>query len=426
MKLWEKGIAVNETIDHFTAGKDRVLDERLAKYDIRGSIAHAKMLRKVGLITSKEERLLCHTLSDLLLEVKDSSFKIPQDFEDIHTYVEHRLTVELGDLGKKIHTARSRNDQVLVDLHMYLKDEIDTIQDQVRQLGLILLDLARQYNKVPLPGYTHFQIAMPSSFGLWFSAYAELLADDLDMLHTAYKIVDQNPLGSAAGYGTSFPIDRKYTTDLLGFKTMKYNSVAAQMSRGKMEQRVGFGLSSVASTLSKLSMDVVLYLSQNFGFIKFPDHLTTGSSIMPHKKNPDAFELVRAKCNKVQCLPIEIQSIAGNLPSGYHRDFQVLKGVIFDGIDDLKDCLRMLLYMLPEIKVNEQILSEDKYHHLFTVDSVAQQVAKGVPFRDAYKEVAQSIEDGTYQTPGDIQYSHHGSMGNLCLTDIRKKLFRNK
>ncbi|MFQ5446702.1 MAG: argininosuccinate lyase [Saprospiraceae bacterium] len=424
MKLWNKGKPSPEAVDTFTAGKDRVLDNRLAKYDITGSIAHAKMLAAVGILTDAEAGKLTVELKSILQKAESGSFTIPAEFEDIHSCLEFLLTERLGNLGKKIHTGRSRNDQVLLDLHLYLKEELKAIEQQIVELFELLMELAERHQNDLLPGYTHLQIAMPSSFGLWFSAYAELLLDDLVWLDAAFKIADQNPLGSAAGYGSSFPLNRKLTTELLGFSTLKYNSIAAQLSRGRLEKGVAVAVSSVAGTLAKLSMDVVLYTSQNFGFISFPDELTTGSSIMPHKKNPDVFELIRAKCNKIQALPSEISLILSNLPSGYHRDFQLLKESLFTSVDDTKDCLRMSVFMLRNIRVNPDILTDEKYKYLYSVEVVAKLVQEGKSFREAYREVGASIDKGIFETPGNVRYTHEGSIGNLCLDEIRAKLKR--
>ena len=353
MKLWEKGIATDKQIEHFTVGNDRELDLVLAKYDALGSIAHAKMLGQIGLLTAEETTSLVTALEEIIKEVEAGKFEIENSFEDVHTKIEYLLTIKLGDAGKKIHTARSRNDQVLVDVHLYLKDVVKELKEQVKVLFDLLMESADKHQNVLLPGYTHLQIAMPSSFGMWFSAYAESLIDDITMLNAALKVVDQNPLGSAAGYGSSFPINRTFTTQELQFETLKFNAVAAQMSRGKAEKTVAFAMSSVAATLAKFSMDVCLYMSQNFDFISLPSHLTTGSSIMPHKKNPDVFELIRGKCNKIQALPYEITLITNNLPSGYHRDLQLLKEGLFPAIQNLKACLDIAIFAIKDITVKE-------------------------------------------------------------------------
>lgn len=422
MKLWEKGIPTDKQVDHFTVGNDRELDTVLAKYDVLGSLAQAKMLYKVGLITEQEKTDLINALQEILHEIEKGNFYIEDDFEDVHSKVEYLLTEKIGDAGKKIHTARSRNDQVLVDMHLYLKDELIEIKNQIKQLFDLLIESAEKYKDILLPGYTHFQIAMPSSFGMWFSAYAESLVDDVTVLNAALQIVDQNPLGSAAGYGSSFPIDRTFTTQELGFKTLKYNSVAAQMSRGKSEKTTAFALSSAAGTLSKLSMDITLYMSQNFNFATLPSHLTTGSSIMPHKKNPDVFELIRGKCNKIQALPYELTLITNNLPSGYHRDLQLLKEGMIPAIQTMKACLDMAHYSLKDIQVRDNILDDKKYDYLFTVDALNELVTQGIPFRDAYKIIGEQVENGTFTSPKKTTHTHEGSINNLCLEEIKKKM----
>jgi argininosuccinate lyase len=422
MKLWEKGIPTDKKTDLFTVGNDRELDLVLAEYDVIGSIAQAKMLAKVGLLTEAEGADLVTALQEILTDIQAGNFTIEDSFEDVHSKVEYLLIEKLGDTGKKIHTARSRNDQVLTDVHLYLKAEILTIKAQVKELFDLLITLSKQYQNVLLPGYTHFQVAMPSSFGMWFSAYAETLIDDVTMLNAALTVADQNPLGSAAGYGSSFPVDRSFTTREMGFKTLKYNSVAAQMSRGKVEKITAFAMASVAGTLSKLAMDITLYLSQNFSFIALPQHLTTGSSIMPHKKNPDIFELIRGKCNKIQALPYEITLITNNLPSGYHREFQLLKEGLFPALQSLKACLEMAQYSIREIKVNESILDDKKYDYLFTVDALNELVTSGIPFRDAYKIVGEQVDNGTFVSPKATKHTHEGSINNLCLDEIVAKM----
>tara|TARA_R100001369_G_scaffold92766_1_gene139693 strand:- start:2066 stop:3346 length:1281 start_codon:yes stop_codon:yes gene_type:complete len=422
MKLWDKGFSTDKKIDHFTVGNDRELDLLLAKYDVIASKAHAKMLGKIGLLTLKETDSLVHELDNIAKTIENGTFTIEDSFEDMHSKIEFLLTLRLGDAGKKIHTARSRNDQVLVAMHLYLKNELTEIKDQTKDLFHLLLNLADKHKKVMLPGYTHLQVAMPSSFGLWFSAYAESLVDDLYFVDAAYKVADQNPLGSAAGYGSSFPIDRSFTTEEMGFETMKYNVVAAQMGRGKVEKAAAFGMSSIAATLSKMAMDICLYMSQNFNFVSFPDELTTGSSIMPHKKNPDVFELVRGKCNRLQTVPNQLILITNNLPSGYHRDLQLVKEVIVPAIQDLKACLEIMTFSLKEIRVNENILDDPKYDYLFSVDTLNELVLSGMPFRDAYKKMGKEINEGTFTPKRDIRHSHEGSFGNLCLAEIRKKM----
>ena len=422
MKLWDKGFSTDKKIDMFTVGNDRELDLILAKYDVIGSLAHANMLHSIGILSDEEIKSLRKELNNILIAIEDGEFTIEDSFEDVHSKVEFLLTEKLGDTGKKIHTARSRNDQVLVDMHLYLRDEIVTIKQQIKELFDLLIAKATQYEKVLLPGYTHFQVAMPSSFGLWFSAYAESFIDDVYMLNAAYKIVNQNPLGSAAGYGSSFPIDRDKTTELLNFETLKYNVVAAQMSRGKTEKAVAYGLSAVAGTLSKLAMDICLYMSQNFNFVSFPDELTTGSSIMPHKKNPDVFELIRGKCNALQALPYELTLITNNLPSGYHRDLQLLKEGLLPAIQTVKSCLEMTTFSLKDIKVNDQILNDPKYDYLFTVEEVNKLVQQGIAFRDAYKIVGEKVEKETFVPNKNVNHTHKGSIGNLCLEDIVSKM----
>ena len=424
MKLWDKGFSTDQKIDHFTVGNDRELDLLLAKYDVIASKAHAKMLGKIGLLTNDETNALVKELDNIALTIEEGSFTIEDTFEDMHSKIEFILIEKLGDTGKMIHTARSRNDQVLVAMHLYLKNELMEIKSETVTLFDLLMDLAEEHKEVLLPGYTHLQIAMPSSFGLWFSAYAESLIDDLYFIDAAFKVADQNPLGSAAGYGSSFPLDRSFTTKEMGFETLKYNVVAAQMGRGKVEKATAFGMSSIAGTLSKMAMDICLYMNQNFNFISFPDELTTGSSIMPHKKNPDVFELVRAKCNKLQAVPNQLTLITNNLPSGYHRDLQLVKEVIIPAIQDLKACLEILTFSLKEIKVNQNILEDPKYDYLFSVDTLNELVQNGMPFRDAYKKMGMEINEGTFTPKRDIKHTHEGSLGNLCLDEIREKMKR--
>ena len=422
MKLWQKGAAAHERVDHFTVGKDREYDLVLAEYDCQASIAHAKMLAKIGLISENEAALLVTELSEIQQQAKEGRFNIEKEFEDMHSKIEHILIERLGDVGKKIHTARSRNDQVLVAMHLYLKHELGEIKSQVTELFELLLTLAEKHQNELLPGYTHLQVAMPSSFGLWFSAYAESLIDDLYFWQSAYKIADQNPLGSAAGYGSAFPIDRAFTTKALDFAQPKVNSVAAQMSRGKLEKSTAMALSSIGSTLAKFSMDVCLYMGQDFNFLSFPDDLTTGSSIMPHKKNPDLFELVRGKCNSLQALPNQLALLTTNLPSGYHRELQLAKGPIIEAIQDLKACLEILLFSLPNIQVSKDITAQAKYDYLFSVDTLNQEVLAGKPFRDAYRELGQAIEAGEYTPNRNLKHTHMGSVGNLGLDQIKAKM----
>jgi argininosuccinate lyase len=424
MKLWEKGLKTNEKIDRFTVGNDRELDLLLAKYDVIASKAHCRMLHSIGLLNEGESRALLTELDTIASTIESGTFTIEDDFEDMHSKIEYLLIKKLGDTGKKIHTARSRNDQVLVALQLYIKEELEVLKGQVLDLFEVLLSLADRHKKVLLPGYTHLQVAMPSSFGLWFSAYAESLVDDMIFIRAAEAIADQNPLGSAAGYGSSFPIDRAMTTKELGFKTLKYNAVAAQMGRGKVELSTARALASVGGTLAKLAMDICLYMNQNFDFISFPDDLTTGSSIMPHKKNPDVFELVRGKCNTIQSLPNQLSVLLTNLPSGYHRDLQLTKNLLIPAMQELKACLDITAFSLKKIRIRENILEDGKYDLLFTVDALNALVKQGMPFRDAYKEVAFQVEEGVFNFPKDAQHTHLGSIGNLCLGEIRAKMER--
>lgn len=413
-KLWEKNVQVDHEVDVFTVGKDREMDLYLAKYDVLGSMAHITMLESIGLLTKEELTLLLAELRDIYRIADRGDFVIEEGIEDVHSQVELMLTRRLGDIGKKIHSGRSRNDQVLLDLKLFTRAQIQEVVEQVSDLFTVLIEQSDRYKEVLLPGYTHLQIAMPSSFGLWFGAYAESLADDLQLMQAAYKICNRNPLGSAAGYGSSFPLNRQLTTDLLGFDSMDYNVVYAQMGRGKMERTVAFALAGIAATLSKLAYDACLFNSQNFGFIKLPDQFTTGSSIMPHKKNPDVFELTRAKCNKLQGLPQQITLICNNLPSGYFRDLQIIKEVFLPSFDELKDGLRMVTYMMREVKVNEHILDDEKYALLFSVEEVNRRVLEGMPFRDAYKQVGLEIEAGRFVPEKQVRHTHEGSIGNLC------------
>ncbi|TYP72171.1 argininosuccinate lyase [Aquimarina intermedia] len=422
MKLWDKGLPTNEKINQFTIGNDRELDLVLAKYDVQATLAHAKMLCKVNLLSDQDLTAITGALQKLSVQIAEGTFVIEEDFEDGHSKIEFELTQTIGEAGKKIHTARSRNDQVLVAMHLYLKDELQQIKTLVKDVSTTLLDLADTHQEVLLPGYTHLQVAMPSSFGLWFSAYAESFVDDLYVVNAALQIVDQNPLGSAAGYGSSFPIDREFTTQELGFETLKYNVVAAQMSRGKSEKSTAFALSSIAGTLSKLAMDVCLYMSQNFNFMSIPSEYTTGSSIMPHKKNPDVFELIRAKCNVIQALPYELTLLTNNLPSGYHRDLQLLKKNLIPAIQDMKASLEMADYALQQVTVNKSILDNSKYEYLFSVDTLNQLVVDGMSFRDAYVKIGKDIEAGTYVPIKDTKHTHIGSINNLGLSHIKAKL----
>lgn len=417
-KLWEKNIQVDQEVETFTVGKDREMDLYLAKYDVLGSMAHITMLESIGLLTKEELTVLLAELKNIYAIADNGQFTIEEGVEDVHSQVELMLTRRLGDTGKKIHSGRSRNDQVLLDLKLFTRAEIQEIVQLTTALSDVLISQSNRYKEVLLPGYTHLQVAMPSSFGLWFGAYAESLADDLQLMLAAYKVCNRNPLGSAAGYGSSFPLKRQMTTDLLGFDSLDYNVVYAQMGRGKMERTVAFAMAGIAATLSKLAFDACMFNSQNFGFIKLPDQFTTGSSIMPHKKNPDVFELTRAKCNKIQGLPQQITLISNNLPSGYFRDLQIIKEIFLPAFDELKDCLTMVTHMMREVKVNEHILDDDKYALLFSVEEVNRLVLEGVPFRDAYKQVGLSIEAGKFIPTKEVNHTHEGSIGNLCNDNI--------
>ena len=419
MKLWEKSTQVNKKIEKFTVGNDRMLDIYLAKYDILGSMAHILMLQSVGLLSSNELDVLLRELKNIYQLAVNDDFIIEEGVEDVHSQVELMLTRKLGDVGKKIHSGRSRNDQVLVDLKLYTRAEIEKTVDAVSALFEVLIEQSEKYKHILLPGYTHLQIAMPSSFGLWFGAYAESLADDLQMLLAAWKITNRNPLGSAAGYGSSFPLNRQMTTDLLGFDTMNYNVVYAQMGRGKMERIVATALAGVAATVSKLAFDACMFTSQNFGFIKLPDEFTTGSSIMPHKKNPDVFELTRAKCNKIQSIPQQISLITTNLPSGYFRDLQIIKEVFLPAFGELRDCLEMAAMMMERVDVKTDILDDPKYDLIFSVEEVNRLAQNGMPFRDAYKKVGLDIEAGNFNPDKNIHHTHEGSIGNLCNDRIK-------
>lgn len=401
-------------------GNDRVLDLQLAAADILGSLAHTRMLHSIGLLDEGDLNAVQQGLKQLYQEVAAGTFTIEEGVEDVHSQVEMLLTKRIGEAGKKIHSGRSRNDQVLVDLKLYFRTEIESMVKRTQALFDQLITLSDRYKEVLMPGYTHLQIAMPSSFGLWFGAYAESLIDDLELLHAAWKVCNKNPLGSAAGYGSSFPLNRQMTTDLLGFDTLNYNVVYAQMGRGKTERILAQGMSALAATLAKLSMDVCLYMNQNFGFISFPDHLTTGSSIMPHKKNPDVFELVRSRCNKIQALPNEIALMTTNLPSGYHRDLQLLKENLFPAFASLNECLEITTFMLENIRIKDNILDDPKYDYLFSVEVVNNEVLKGVPFREAYRNIGLAIEAGTFKPQKEVNHSHEGSIGNLCNAEIRQ------
>jgi len=425
MKLWDKGYTTNNIVDKYTTGKDRILDLKLAKHDVTGSVAHAKMLHSIDILTKEELDSLLLGLSEIQATIDDGTFIIEDTFEDVHSKIEFELVKKIGEAGKKIHTARSRNDQVLVDLHLYTKSEIQEIKEGVKKLFDTLMALSDKHKDVLIPGYTHLQVAMPSSFGLWFASYAECLIDDLILLNAAYKISDQNPLGSAAGYGSSFPINRTMTTELMGFETLKYNVVAAQMSRGRLEKTTAFAMASVSSTLSKLASDVCLYMSQNFNFLGFPKELTTGSSIMPHKQNPDVFELLRAKSNKVQNLPTEIITMTNNLTSGYHRDFQLLKENYMEAIDTLKDNLEVASFMLQHVIVNQDCIDHAIYDYMYSVEEVNKLVMSGMTFRDAYKKLGTEIFAGDFNPDKKVNHSHEGSIGNLCLVEIKNKFEAN-
>ena len=422
MKLWQKNTPAHKKIDHFTVGEDRAYDLHLAAYDCQASIAHAQMLYQIGILTEYETQAIVNVLKELKIQAENSKFVIDDNFEDMHSKIEFVLTEKLGDLGKKIHTARSRNDQVLVAMQLYLKQEISVIKSMTYDFFKLLIKLTKQHKDKLLPGYTHFQVAMPSSFGLWFSAYAESLIDDVTLLNAAKKIVDQNPLGSAAGFGSSFPIDRKSTTKSLNFGDLKYNVIAAQMSRGKAEKTTAFAMASLSANLSKMANDICLYMGQEHNFVSFPDRLTTGSSIMPHKKNPDVFELIRGKSNIIQGLPNQLALLTSNLPSGYHRELQLAKGLIIDGIEDIKACLDIFTFSLKEIQIREDILEDPKYQYVFSVDTLNEWVKEGMPFRDAYKKMGEAINKGNYHPKKTLDHTHLGSLGNLALDEIQTKM----
>lgn len=422
MKLWNKGTSVNSLIENFTVGKDREMDLYLAKFDVLGSIAHAKMLTTIKLLTQAELAELQAELVRIYQIIEKGDFRIEDGVEDVHSQVELMLTRKLGDTGKKIHSGRSRNDQVLLDLKLFTRSEIQKLVESVCELFDKLLTKAITNRDHLMPGYTHLQVAMPSSFGLWFGAYAESLVDDLVLLKAAYQITNQNPLGSAAGYGSSFPLDRQMTTDLLGFDSMNYNVIYAQMGRGKMEKTVAFALSSIAATISKFAFDVCLFMSQNFGFVSLPDELTTGSSIMPHKKNPDVFELVRSHCNKIQAIPYQISLMTNNLPSGYFRDLQILKEVFLPAFQELSDCISIAGFAIDHMTVNTNLMADDRYKYVYSVEDVNKLVMQGVPFRDAYKQVGGQINAGTYEPTREVNHTHSGSIGNLCLDEIAEKM----
>lgn len=421
MKLWSKGFEPDQLIERFTVGADRELDLRLARYDVQGSMAHIRMLESIGLLSKYELDQPLAGLQEIAAIIEEGNFRIDDGVEDVHSQVEFMLTAKLGDIGKKIHSGRSRNDQVLVDLKLFMRDELRRIASETERLFHKLLELSENHKDVLMPGYTHLQVAMPSSFGLWFGAYAESLADDMQLLVAAYNIANQNPLGSAAGYGSSFPLDREMTTRLLGFADLHYNVVAAQMSRGKTERAAAMAIAAIASTLGHLAMDVCMWMCQNFGFVSFPDELTTGSSIMPHKKNPDVFEIMRGKCNRLTAVPNEIALLTANLPLGYNRDLQLLKDIIFPATTELAECLDMATFMLGHMQVRRDIVSDPRYDYLFTVEEVNRLVLGGMPFREAYRKVGLEVQDGTYRPVREVHHTHAGSISNLCSDRIAAK-----
>ncbi len=422
MKLWNKGFEPDKAIEKFTVGQDRELDLRLAKYDVQGSMAHIRMLQSIGLLSKEELELLLPALQEILEEIEGGKFTIEEGVEDVHSQVEFLLTERLGDVGKKIHSGRSRNDQVLVDLKLFFRDELKHIAESIKHLFDRLIELSEKHKDKLMPGYTHLQVAMPSSFGLWFGAYAESFTDDMQMITAAYNIANQNPLGSAAGYGSSFPLDREMTSELLHFANPHYNVVAAQMSRGKTERAVAAAIGAIASTLGHLAMDVCLWMCNNFGFLSFPDELTTASSIMPHKKNPDVFEIMRGKCNRLQAIQNEIALLSANLPLGYNRDLQLLKDILFPATSELIECLDMATYMLGEIRIKDNILDDNRYDYIFTVEDVNRLVLEGMPFRDAYKKIGMDVQNGTYRPHRGVNHTHLGSIGNLANDRINTKM----
>ena len=422
MKLWSKGFEPDQLIERFTVGADRELDLRLARYDVQGSIAHIRLLESIGLLSKDELDKLLAGLQEIAAIIEEGNFRIDEGVEDVHSQVEFMLTAKLGDIGKKIHSGRSRNDQVLVDLKLFMRDELRRIASETERLFHKLLELSEKHKDVLMPGYTHLQVAMPSSFGLWFGAYAESMADDMQLLVAAYNIANQNPLGSAAGYGSSFPLDREMTTRLLGFADLHYNVVAAQMSRGKTERAAAMAIAAIASTLGHLAMDVCMWMCQNFGFVSFPDELTTGSSIMPHKKNPDVFEIMRGKCNRLTAVPNEIALLTANLPLGYNRDLQLLKDIIFPATTELAECLDMATFMLGHMQVRRDIVSDPRYDYLFTVEEVNRLVLGGMPFREAYRKVGLEVQDGSYRPVREVHHTHAGSISNLCSDRIAAKI----
>ena len=421
-KLWDKGFDTSALVEEYTVGNDQELDLRLARYDVEGSLAHIRMLETIGLLTAEELAVLVEGLEQIAREIEEGKFEIEPTSEDIHSQVELLLTRRLGDVGKKIHSGRSRNDQVLVDLKLFLREELQQLARAVRTLFDRLQSLSEEHKAVLMPGYTHLQVAMPSSFGLWFGAYAETLIDDMRLLAAAWHIANQNPLGSAAGYGSSFPLNRTMTTELLGFETLHYNVVAAQMSRGKSERAAANAIAAVAATVGRMAMDLCLFMSQNFGFVKLPDTLTTGSSIMPHKKNPDVFEIMRGRCNRLQAVPNEMALLLTNLPVGYHREMQLLKDILVPATTELKKTLEMADFMLANLTVNEQILDDEKYNYLFTVEDVNRLALEGVPFREAYREIGMQVQRGEYRPTREVHHTHEGSIGNLCTAQIKAKM----
>ena len=422
MKLWTKGFDTNKEIERFTVGKDREMDLMMAKFDVTGSIAHIKMLQSINLLSLEEHDILKKELLIILDEIKNNNFQIEENIEDVHSQVELLLTRRVGEIGKKIHSGRSRNDQVLLDLKLFIRDKITDVVKISEEVFNTLIELSEKYKDVMMPGYTHYQVAMPSSFGLWFACWAESLIDDLTQLEAAYKITNKNPLGSAAGYGSSFPINRTRTTELLGFESLNFNVVYAQMGRGKAERITAMAMANIADTLAKLSMDACLFMNQNFGFIQFPDTLTTGSSIMPHKKNPDVFELIRSYCNRIKALPNEIMLMTTNLPSGYHRDLQLLKQHLFPTFSQLKNCIDMDSLMIENIEIKKDLLGDTKYQYLFSVEEVNKLVNAGMPFRDAYKKIGLDIEAGKFNYTSEVKHTHEGSIGNLCTSQIADQM----
>jgi argininosuccinate lyase len=422
MKLWDKGYEINKLVEQFTIGRDKEMDLYLAEADILGSIAHVRMLESINLLKKEEMKAIVNELISIYNDIQSSGFKIEEGIEDVHSQLELMLSRKLGEAGKKVHSGRSRNDQVLVDLKIFFRTQISELALKAKSLFSTLQELSERHKEKLMPGYTHLQVAMPSSFGLWFGAYAESLVDDMILLEAAYKIVNQNPLGAGAGSGSSFPLNRTMTTELLGFDTLDYNVVYAHMGRGKTEKSVAFALASFASTMAKMAMDVCMFVNQNFDFVSIPKELTTGSSIMPHKKNPDVFELIRAKCNKLQSLPNEIALITTNLPSGYFRDMQILKESVFPAFEELKNCMELATIMLKSFEIKDNILNDEKYKYIFSVEEVNKKVLEGVPFRDAYKIVAEEIENGKFKPSKSINHTHEGSIGNLCNKEIAKKM----